>query len=93
MAKTHGGFVDVRDTIEYKAEQPVGSLVVIESGLLKIGNTSMTAIHRMRNTETNELAATSEKVSVYFDLEARSKAPLPEDLRAIMDANIVTPDS
>jgi len=91
MARCHSGFVDVRDTIEYKAEQGVGSLVVIESGLLKIGNTSMTALHRMRNIETGELAATSEKISVYFDLEARSKTPFPTDLRPNMEANIVDP--
>jgi len=93
MDRMRGGFVDVRDTIEYKAEQGVGSLLVIESGLLKIGNTSMTALHRMRNVETGELAATSEKVSVYFDLEARSKAPLPGELRANMEANVVDPDA
>jgi len=93
MDRNRGGFVDVRDTIEYKAEQGVGSLVVIESGLLKIGTTSMTALHRMRNVETGELAATSEKVSVYFDLEARSKAPFPDELRPNMEANLVEPDA
>ena len=93
MEKSHSGFVDVRDTIEYKSEQGIGSLLIIESGLLKIGNTSMTAIHRMRNTETEEIAATSEKISVYFDLEARSKTPFPDKLRANMDANIVTIDA
>ncbi len=93
MDRNRGGFVDVRDTIEYRAEQGVGSLVVIESGLLKIGNTSMTALHRMRNIETGEIAATSEKVSVYFDLAARSKAPLPDELRPNMEANVVEPDA
>jgi len=92
MDRSRAGFVDVRDTIEYKAEQGVGSLVVIESGLLKIGNTSMTAIHRMRNIETGELAATSEKISVYFDLAARRKTPFPGDLRPNMEANIVSMD-
>ncbi|MBW2493986.1 MAG: acyl-CoA thioesterase [Deltaproteobacteria bacterium] len=93
MDRNRCGFVDVRDTIEYRAEQGVGSLIVIESGLLKIGNTSMTAIHRMGNIETGELAATSEKISVYFDLEARSKTPFPSDLRPNMEANIVELDT
>ena len=93
MDRNCGGFVDVRDTIEYKAEQGVGSLVIIESGMLKIGNTSMTALHRMRNIETGELAATSEKISVYFDLEARSKTPFPDELRPSMEANIVELDA
>lgn len=88
----HSGFVDVRDTLEYLVEQPVGSLIVIESGLLEVGNTSITAIHRMCNAETGDLAATSEKISVFFDMEARCKLPLPDELRAGMAANIVTRD-
>jgi len=88
----HSGFVDVRDTLEYLVEQPVGSLIVIESGLLRVGNTSITAIHRMCNAETGDLAATSEKISVFFDMEARCKLPLPDELRAGMAANIVTRD-
>ena len=92
MEAHHSGFVDVRDTIEYKVEQPVGSLILIESGLLKVGKTSITALHRMRNAETGDLAATSEKISVYFDVEARCKVPLPDELRARMDASLVTRD-
>ena len=35
MAAEKCGFADVRDTLEYRAELPVGSLVVIDSGLLE----------------------------------------------------------
>jgi acyl-CoA thioester hydrolase len=83
------GFVDVRDTIEYQAELPVGSLVVVESGLVKVGTTSVVGLHRMKDAETGEVAATSEKVTVYFDLTARRKTPLPNDLRAVMEARLV----
>ena len=89
MQEQGTGFVDVKDTIEYKVEQPVGSLLVIESGLLRTGNTSITALHRMRNTETGDIAATSEKISVYFDLNQRHKTPLPEDLAEVMAQNTV----
>ncbi len=86
------GFADVRDTIEYRAELPVGSLVVIESGLARVGSTSVVGLHRMKNTETGAIAATCEKVTVYFDLKARRKMPLPEDLRAAMAAGLVEPE-
>ena len=89
MQEQGTGFVDVKDTLEYKVEQPVGSLLVIESGLLRTGNTSITALHRMRNTETGDIAATSEKVSVYFDLNERHKTALPSDRADIMAQNIV----
>jgi len=86
----HGtGFADVRDAIEYLAELPVGSPLAIESGLLKVGTTSIVSFNRMRDTETGRLAATSEKVTVYFDLSARRKVPLPADLKAAMEGCLV----
>jgi acyl-CoA thioester hydrolase len=83
------GFVDVQDTIRYRAEQAVGALVHIESGITKVGNTSVTGYHRMLNSESGEVAATSEKITVYFDLKARRKVPFPEDLRARLEAMLV----
>ncbi len=90
----HGtGFADIKDTIAYLAERPVGSPVAIESGILKVGTTSVVSFNRMRDTETGDVAATSEKVTVYFDLEARRKIPLPADLRAVMEGRLVERDS
>ncbi len=65
------GFVDVTSTIQYQAEQHAG-------GLKRMGNTSITVLHRMLNNENGELAATLETVMLYFDPEARRKVPLPE---------------
>ena len=90
LAQHQTGFVDVKDTIEYKAELPVSSLVVIVSELTRIGKSSMTALHTMQNAETNEIAATSEKISAYFDLEARHTTPIPEEMAIAMRA-MLTP--
>ena len=89
MAEHKTGFVGVRDTIEYLSELPVASCVVIESGLIKVGSTSVVSFNRMRDSETGQLAATSETVSVYFDLEARQKTPLPGHLKTAMEAHLV----
>lgn len=89
MEERRTGFFDVKDTIEYRAELAPGSLVAIDSALLRIGATSVVARHRMWNTETRTMAATSEKVTVYSSLDTRRKTPLPEDLRAAMEANLV----
>ena len=89
MEEQRTGFFDVKDSVEYRAELAPGSLVAIDSALLRIGATSVVARHRMWNTETRTMAATSEKVTVYSSLDTRRKTPLPEDLRAAMEANLV----
>ncbi|MDH3375817.1 MAG: thioesterase family protein [Gammaproteobacteria bacterium] len=90
LAQHQTGFVDLKDTLEYKAELPVGSLVVIVSEITRIGKSSITALHTMRNAETNEIAATSEKISAYFDLRARHSTPIPEDIAIPMRAMITS---
>ena len=85
LEERNRGFADVKDTLEYKAEVKVGGLVVIESGLLRIGGKSITAHHTMRDAETGVIAATSEKITVYFDLEARQAVSLPDDMREAME--------
>ncbi len=91
LEANHAGFADVKDTIEYKAEVPAGARLVIESGLLRIGNTSITALHVLRDAESGDVAATSEKVSVYFDLESRKPVAIPDDMRTAMEPFIVDP--
>ncbi len=76
------GFVDVKSTIEYHAEQHAGGLLHIESGVVKIGNTSLTVRHMMRNSDSGALVATMESIMLYFDLEARQKVPLAETDKA-----------
>ncbi len=83
------GFVDVKDTLNYKAEITVGGLVVIDSHLVRIGGKSVTALFTMRDAESGEIAATSEKVTVYFDLEARRSVSLPDDMREAMEKFLI----
>ena len=83
------GFFDVKDIVEYHVEQGPGALIMIESGLLRVGNTSIVAFHRMRSTEDGEIAATSEKVTVYASLAGRTKVALPDELRPQLETNLV----
>ncbi|GJL87401.1 MAG: thioesterase [Minwuia thermotolerans] len=91
MGEQRLGFVDVKHVIEYKAEQVVGSLLAIESGIVRRGRTSLVGMHRMTNTETGALAATLEVTTIHFDLEARKSMPLREDTWPLIDALIVEP--
>ena len=47
---------------------------------------------QMATTHYGDLTATSEKISVFFDTEARGELPLSEEFRARLAANIVTRD-
>ena len=82
-------FVDARHTVEYKAEQPVGSLIAIESAVTRIGGKSITLLHRMKNVETGVLAATSEIVCIHFDLEKRASVTIPEAARERIARHLV----
>ncbi len=84
--------VDAQHTIRFIKEQPPGSLVKIESAITRIGTKSLNIRHRMTNTETEDLAATTEIVMVHFDLETRKSIPLGEDLKERMSAWLVEPD-
>lgn len=73
--------VDAQHTINFLQEQLVGSLIVVESALARIGTKSLTYRHRMKNTETGAIAATAEVVSVCFDLKARKSIVVPDSIR------------
>ena len=76
MLKRGEGFADVKSVLHYKQELLCGALVVIESSLVSLGNTSFVHRHEMYNRSTEELAATMENVTVTFDLTARKAVPL-----------------
>ena len=86
------GFADVKDILQYMAELPVGSLVVIRSGVIRVGGKSFTALHEMYDAENDTLAATSEKTSAFFNLTTRSSEPLPDHLKSEMESNLVVSD-
>ena len=91
MDEQRKGFVSVKDTITYSAEQGPGATIIIESGLKKIGSSSAVSYAVMKNSETGETAATWENVGVYFDLEKRAKSALNDVERAWMERYVVEP--
>ena len=64
----------------------------IESALLKVGTKSVLTMHRLRNTETSVVGATTEIIAVCFDLSTRSSIPIPDETREHLKAYIVKPD-
>jgi acyl-CoA thioester hydrolase len=80
------GFADLRHVITYQSELRVGALVLIRCGLLRLGQTSMTALYRMETLETGATAAEMEVVMVQFDLRQRRSMPVVPEIRARAEA-------
>jgi len=59
-----------------------GDPLVVRSGLVHVGNSSMRVLHVMTDARTGAEVASLHQSGVHFDQERRRPAPLPEDLRA-----------
>ncbi|HEX7008127.1 MAG TPA: thioesterase family protein [Alphaproteobacteria bacterium] len=85
--------VVAQTTIKYIRELKAGDLILIRSGFVKVGEKSVVHIAKMYNADTNVYSAWEETVEVFFDPVARKSAPMPEDLRQRLAAQIVDPES
>jgi acyl-CoA thioester hydrolase len=81
LAKRHLGWADVRQLIEYKHEVPAGSLLVVRTTLIRLGNKAVEFLHEMRNAETDELHSTCAMATVLFDTKARRAAVIEDWIR------------
>jgi acyl-CoA thioesterase FadM len=81
MATRKLGWADVRQVIEYHKEVRSGILLVIRSGVVRIGNKSVEHRHEMRGAFDDVLHSTLEGVTAFFDLEKRAAAPLEDWIR------------
>ena len=59
-----------------------GDPLVVRSGLVHVGNSSMQILHVMTDVRTGAEVASLHQSGVHFDQERRRPAPLPDDLRA-----------
>jgi len=84
--------VVVRATTEFRREIAAGELYVVESGFARVGTKSVTYAQRMLNADTGTLHATQEGIEVLFDPKTRSSLTVPDDIRAIVEANLVDPE-
>lgn len=71
-------FVLVKCTVEYLKQIKFPSILLIGSGIGKIGNTSIEALQGIYDAETKELMATGISKGVWFDLKTERPTRLPE---------------
>jgi acyl-CoA thioester hydrolase len=74
----HGrGLIALDQRTQYKHEVLAGTLLDIRSELIDIGHKTLRYIHRMRNSESTEVVATTELLVGYFDTRGRKTTVIP----------------
>ena len=73
------GWADVRHEIDYRREAGAGALVLIRSGVLGHGRSSLRARHVMTDPDGGVVHAVMDSTTVRFDLLKRKSVPLPPD--------------
>jgi acyl-CoA thioester hydrolase len=77
---------------DFHHESAAGDLLLVKSAFTRIGGKSLTMSQRMANAETGVLCATQDVVEVFFDMESRKAAPMPEDIRTKLESVLVALD-
>lgn len=78
------GLILARIDCNFRVPIEYGQQVAVGSRIVKIGNTSMTLEYRIE--ADGVLAAAGESILVHFDYGANQKAPIPNEMRATIEA-------
>ncbi len=70
-------------------ELTAGDLIVIDGAVTRIGTRSTVFGFRMLHADTGALHATCDVVEVFFSPETRASAPMPDAVRALLEAGLV----
>lgn len=84
------GMGSVINTIRYRAELVDGDAYVIQSAFVRLGRSSVRFVHKMINESSGKLSASSDHTEALFDLKARASVALNEEMRAEVEAMLVT---
>jgi acyl-CoA thioester hydrolase len=82
LKKSQRGWVDAKQTIEYRREILSGDLLVISTAMIRVGRSSLGFRHELVDLEDGALRASSEHVVVHFDLDKRVSLTLPDAMAA-----------
>ena len=86
VGMVHGrrlGWADVRHEIAYHHELVAGDLIVLRSGLIGFGTSSIRHRTTLARRSDGQVCTVMEGVTVRFDLDARKSIALDADARAI----------
>jgi acyl-CoA thioester hydrolase len=92
LEKLGCGWADVQQLMKYELEALAGDLLVVRTALTRLGGKSLAYRHELRNAETGILHASSDQVTVLFDLGRRVSMPLTDAIRAHAQRPGLSPD-
>ncbi|MFD7408647.1 acyl-CoA thioesterase [Streptomyces sp. NPDC059866] len=86
------GMVAVDQRISYRREAHAGDVVVVRSGVLATGTTSLRFCHVLENAVTGEVCALTVVTGVHIDTVARRAVALPSEQLAVARGRITAFD-
>ncbi len=82
MREARRGFSTFETRLHLVGPVPgAGDGVIVQSGLLAAGNSSLRMLHELRLARSSERLALFHQSGVHFDMEARRSAPMPPEFR------------
>ena len=76
-------------TTNFVRELKAGDMVVVRSGISRVGAKSVTVTQKMVHAESGALHATQDMIEVFFDPTTRAAIPIPETFRTVLEKNLV----
>jgi 4-hydroxybenzoyl-CoA thioesterase len=83
------GIPTVRLDTTYKAALRYGDVALFEIDVLRVGRSSVKVRHTVRRERDREVCATIEQVFVTVSMSTLEPLPLPDDVRAVLEAHLV----
>ena len=81
MRDERRGFSTFDFKLRFVGPAGVGDRLLVRTGLLHVGGSSIRLFHRMTNAASGALVATLEQSGVHLDLDARRPTALPDEMR------------
>lgn len=85
------GVPSVHIEIDYRAPLRYGDTARIETAVERLGAKSITFAHTLRRASDREVCATVRQVVVTATLTALTSIPIPDDVRALLEASTPRP--
>lgn len=79
----------VKLEINYKAPTSYDDLILIETSIEKIGNSSVTFVYRITRKQDNLLLAEAKTVNVFIN-KKREKVSVPDEVKRILNNRSIT---